>query len=93
MTMVPIHDLLSRIRWDPGFAKGRFTIGYADRLKGTVYVPLQRIQLGRGNDFFMHFVDDEGAVCHVPLHRIREVLRDGVPIWRRPVGPMGDARV
>jgi uncharacterized protein (UPF0248 family) len=30
--MIPIHRLLNRIRWDPGFGRGRFVIGYYDRL-------------------------------------------------------------
>ncbi len=29
--MIPIHELLSRIRWDPEFAKGNFELGYYDR--------------------------------------------------------------
>jgi len=26
--MIPIHQLLNRIRWDPQFAKGNFELGY-----------------------------------------------------------------
>ncbi|MFW5774687.1 MAG: RNA repair domain-containing protein, partial [Chitinivibrionales bacterium] len=29
--MVPIHQLLSRIRWDPGFGDASFEIVYEDR--------------------------------------------------------------
>ncbi len=38
--MVPLHELLSRIRWDPEFGRGEFKVGYVDHLrKGLVYVP------------------------------------------------------
>lgn len=30
--MQPIHEVLARIRWDAEFAKGRFVIGYWDRV-------------------------------------------------------------
>jgi uncharacterized protein (UPF0248 family) len=29
--MIPIRELLDRIRWDPEFAKSEFAIGYYDR--------------------------------------------------------------
>lgn len=31
--MIPIHQLLARIRWDPQFGQGRFEIAYYDRVK------------------------------------------------------------
>ena len=30
--MIPIHHLLSRIRWDPDFGRGEFVLGYYDRI-------------------------------------------------------------
>lgn len=29
--MIPIHELINRIRWDEALAKGNFIIGYYDR--------------------------------------------------------------
>lgn len=34
--MTPIHELLSRIRWDKEFGRGRFEIGYFDRYEAVV---------------------------------------------------------
>ena len=34
--MIPVHELLARIRWDADFAKARFFIGYWDRIAGAV---------------------------------------------------------
>ena len=42
--MTPIHELLSRIRWDKEFGQGRFEIGYFDRHQGAVVrVALQEV--------------------------------------------------
>ena len=34
--MIPIHELLNRIRWDPEFVKGNFQLGYYDRAEDRV---------------------------------------------------------
>lgn len=31
--MMPVHELLNRIRWDAGFAEADFKIGYYDRIE------------------------------------------------------------
>jgi hypothetical protein len=42
--MTPIHELLSRIRWDKEFGRGQFEIGYYDRLEDAVHrVTLQGV--------------------------------------------------
>ena len=42
--MIPIHELLNRIRWDSEFAKGNFQLGYYDRAEDRIIlVPLQEI--------------------------------------------------
>ncbi|HSN21804.1 MAG TPA: DUF504 domain-containing protein [Usitatibacter sp.] len=83
--MIPIHQLLSRIRWDPDFGRGRFEIAYVDRQKGAlVRLPLDRIEVPRGERFAFEAYEDDGTVHNVPFHRVREVRRDGAVIWRRP---------
>jgi len=83
--MIPIEALLDRIRWDPGFGRGRFTVGYWDRLRHEIVsVPLEQIHLAPGNRFSFTTVGPDGTAHEVPLHRVREVHRDGVCIWRRP---------
>ena len=84
--MVPIHELLSRIRWDPEFGTGEFTIGYEDHVRGIVRVPLQQLRIEPGQHFMFGVVDEEGVERQVPFHRVREVLRDGKLIWQR-AGP------
>lgn len=83
--MTPIHELLARARWDPVFGAARFVIGYADhRARALLKLPLERIRLAEGSHFAFEFEDEDGRSQRVPLHRVREVWRDGVLIWRRP---------
>lgn len=83
--MIPIEALLNRIRWDPEFGRGRFTIGYYDRVRREIVtVPLEQIHLAAGNHVSFTAVEPDGTVHEVPLHRVREVHRDGVCVWRRP---------
>jgi len=43
--MIPIHELLNRIRWDPEFARGDFQLGYYDRAEDRIIlVPLKEVR-------------------------------------------------
>lgn len=82
--MQPIQDLLNRIRWDAEFAKAEFTLGYYDRVcDGIVRVPMRQVQFVPGDHYFFRVLDAEGALHEVPLHRVREVYRNGELIWFR----------
>lgn len=82
--MIPIQDLLNRIRWDPEFSQSEFAVGYYDRVaKSIVKVPFRRIAFSAGEHFCFEAVEDDGSVHSVPLHRVREVWRDGRLIWSR----------
>ena len=86
--MQPIHELLSRIRWDPAFAQGQFELAYADHVLGRdVRVPLVPALLNVGTPGMIGVADEDGMVCHIPLHRIRTVYRDGELIWQRAEPP------
>jgi uncharacterized protein (UPF0248 family) len=82
--MQPIHELLSRIRWDAEFGKGRFEIAYEDhQLPKPVRVALDAIQLSEHDHFMFSTLSPLGEEIAVPLHRIREVYKDGRLIWCR----------
>jgi uncharacterized protein (UPF0248 family) len=84
--MTPIQDVLHQIQWDPHFGHGRFVVGYYDRVReDIVRVPFQRLSLASGNHFSFDIVAEDGHVRMVPLHRVREVWRDGQLIWQRTV--------
>ena len=82
--MIPIHALLSRIRWDAAFARSRFVIGYWDRVVGKVLLAdLREITWDADNPAFFDLMDEEGVAHSIPFHRVREVWRDGKLIWQR----------
>ena len=86
--MVPIHQLLARIEWDPHYARGAIEIAYLDRRKtGLVRVALERI-LAR-SAFGFEAEQEDGTVQSIPYHRVREVRRDGVVIWSRLAPRLG----
>jgi len=85
MRQLPIHELLNRIRWDSEFARGDFELGYFDRVAGrVVVVPFREINFPRDDPQTFRLVDAEGRIQRVPLHRVREVYKDGQRIWQRP---------
>jgi uncharacterized protein (UPF0248 family) len=83
--MIPIQDLLHRIRWDPEFRKGRFEIAYLDKVADTlVRVPFTELRFEPGERFGFEIVGLHGESQLIPFHRVREVYRDGELIWQRP---------
>lgn len=43
--MIPVHELLNRIRWDKEFGQGRFEIGFFDRYEDVTHrVAFHRIR-------------------------------------------------
>ena len=86
--MMPIQDLLNRIRWDEEFGRGEFLIGYYDRVADQIVkVPFERIHLEKGEHFGFDAIEADGSVHNVPFHRVRDVWRDGELIWHRDIPP------
>ncbi|MHC1745287.1 MAG: DUF504 domain-containing protein [Syntrophobacteraceae bacterium] len=84
--MVPIRELLSRIRWDKAFGEGLFEIGYLDHVERRIIrVPFAQVHLQKSNRFSFMLEDDMNDSVTIPFHRVREVYRDGILIWQRTV--------
>lgn len=82
--MTPLHQLLSRIRWDPAFGRGRFELGYWDRVEGRIVrVALGAIRTDPAEPAVFQVTDEDGETRTIPFHRVKEVYRDGVLIWHR----------
>lgn len=87
--MIPIQELLSRMRWDPAFKHAEIVVGYYDRVdKRIVRVSLARIEFARDGHSSFEAIAPDGSVHAVPYHRVREVYRDGELIWHRPAPPL-----
>ena len=83
--MIPIHELLNRIRWDSEFAKGTFELGYYDRTENRIImVPLKELTFPEDSPSTFQLMDSEGQTHRVPFHRVREIYKDAQRIWRRP---------
>jgi uncharacterized protein (UPF0248 family) len=83
--MTPIHELLSRIRWDKEFGQGQFELGYFDRHEGVVHrVALQAVAFPEDERHTFEVVDELRQVRRIPFHRVREVVKNGQVIWHRP---------
>ena len=82
--MVTIRELLNRIRWDREYGRGEFAIGYFDRLEERIIlVPLGEVQFAPGDKLSFLLTDADGEPLAIPLHRVREVYRNGELIWKR----------
>ena len=82
--MIPIHELLNRIRWDQEFGRGHFEVGYYDRHEVVLQrVALQAVRFLEGDRHTFEVVDESGQARRIPFHRVREVIKDGHVIWRR----------
>ena len=82
--MIPIHALLSRIRWDKEFGRGRFELGYLDRRDGVIRrIGLAAVIFSDDDRRAFELADETGEARRIPFHRIREVYKDGRLIWRR----------
>lgn len=86
--MIPIHELLSRIRWDPAFGRGDFAIGYYDRLEREILmVPLSTLGFDPEDHFSFRLTAASGESHRIPLHRVYDVYRNGRRIWHREHPP------
>jgi uncharacterized protein (UPF0248 family) len=83
--MIPIHELLNRIRWDREFAKGDFQLGYYDRAENhIILVSLKEVTFPEIAPQTFQLTDLEGKIHRIPFHRVREVYKDSQRIWHRP---------
>ena len=86
--MIPIQDLLHRIRWDPEFGNASFEVAYLDKVTGElVRVPFKQLRMEPGEHFGFELTGLHGETLFIPYHRVREVYRNGKLIWQRPEPP------
>jgi len=82
--MIPVQDLLHRIRWDADFGSAEFRIGYYDRIEHRIIVaPFQSLNFPYDTPFAFEMVDIDGNILSIPFHRICQIYRNGELIWER----------
>ena len=79
--MIPIKQLLDKIKWDKAENPYDYTLFYYDRvannLKKIKYIDIEKIE-----DNFL-IITLEGKETNLPLHRIRKVMKKDEVIWER----------
>jgi uncharacterized protein (UPF0248 family) len=71
--MMPIQELLNRIRWDREFGAGHFEIGYYDRVEARIIrLPFDALQFEAGDHFAFEIVNASGEVHSIPYHRVHQ---------------------
>jgi uncharacterized protein (UPF0248 family) len=84
--MIPIHELLNRIRWDKEYGDAEFVIRYYDHVEDRIVsVALTELTFDKEDHFDFELKDDEGEWHSIPLHRIRQVFRNRELVWQRQV--------
>ncbi|MBI2656224.1 DUF504 domain-containing protein [Candidatus Woesearchaeota archaeon] len=78
--MIPIKNLLNKIKWDKREAPEQYSIFYFDRiLKKLIKIPYIKIKRIEGS--FM--VLDNEDESNIPLHRVRKVMKNDTVVWER----------
>ena len=78
--MIPIKDLLNKIKWDKRENPKEYSIFYFDRiLKKLIQIPYTKIKRVEGS--FMVLNNEEES--NTPLHRIKKVMKKDVVMWER----------
>ena len=74
-------DLLNKIRWDKNENDADYEVFYYDRVnKQLIGVPFNLIKRVEGS--FM-VIDRHGEEVQIPTHRIKEIRKLGVVVWKR----------
>jgi len=76
-----IKDLINKIKWDKREIPEQYSFFYVDRISGKMneigFNDIKRIE----GTFII--VEREGKEIEIPMHRIREVRKEGKLVWRR----------
>lgn len=80
--MIPIHDLVNKIKWDENESPEDYVLGYEDRVSKKL-VEVRFVEIKRTEDNFMVLERNMEEVS-IPLHRVRVVKKKGEIVWQRP---------
>ncbi|MCD4666529.1 DUF504 domain-containing protein [archaeon] len=79
--MIYILDLLNKIKWDDNEIPEDYTLVYYDKVSNIN----KEIKLTDIKDIENLFIvlEVKGKEVNIPLHRIKEVKKEGKIIWKR----------
>lgn len=79
--MKPIKDIINKIKWDKRENPEDYSLFYIDRISKEL-VELKMKDIARMESNFL-VIKDEEEETNIPLHRIREVRKKDITIWKR----------
>ncbi len=78
--MLPIKDLLNKIKWDKKENPEEYTLFYFDRiLNNLIPIPYNKIKRLEGSFMILDSEDE----TNIPLHRIKKVTKNKIVVWER----------
>ena len=78
--MIPIHDLLNKIKWDKRENPADYSIFYLDRIQNKlIQIPYAKIKKIEGSFMVLDSIDE----TNIPLHRIKKVTKNNAVVWER----------
>lgn len=76
--MLPIHQLLNKIKWDKGENPKDYSIFYCDRIENDlIKIPYTKIKRLEDSFMILNNIDDS----NIPLHRIKKVTKNNEIVW------------
>ena len=95
--MIPIKDLLNKIKWDKREAPEQYSIFYFDRiLKKLINIPYAKIKRLEGSFMVLDIenlpkvfgvenrkIFNNEEESNVPLHRVKKVMKNNTVVWER----------
>jgi uncharacterized protein (UPF0248 family) len=79
--MITIDKLINKIKWDKRENPGEYSLLYIDRITKKLveikYPDIKRIDEG------LIVLERNDEETNIPLHRIREVRKKGIAVWKR----------
>lgn len=79
--MMPIKDLLNKLKWDYRLTPDEYTIHYLDRVSGEfIELPYKDIRRIEGSFII---IERDFEEVNIPMHRVRKVTKNNINVWNR----------
>ncbi|HLC19882.1 MAG TPA: DUF504 domain-containing protein [Candidatus Nanoarchaeia archaeon] len=81
--MMPIHELISKIKWDPNEKPADYFLSYYDRILKSL-IEFRFDDIASIEDSFIQLYKED-KLLSIPFHRIKQIKKDGKIVWERKV--------
>ncbi|MBW2963250.1 DUF504 domain-containing protein [Candidatus Woesearchaeota archaeon] len=79
--MIPVKDLINKIKFDAREKKEDYVLFYLDRIEGKLKpIKFKEIKRTEGNFLVLERNSEE---VEIPMHRIKKVEKKGKVVWER----------